>query len=354
VFDAEVAIILSQSNSLLPAPHSSSTLKLDEKELGVAIWVFENGKPAGRFTDTLPMATAQYLPLLTSERTVGVIGIHPHQDIRPSPDQEVLMETFASQIALVIERELLDEAAEHTAMLQESERLYTTLLNSISHELRTPIATITGAASSLLDSQMRVDEPARSQLTRDIQDAADRLNRLVENLLDMSRLESGRLKLKLEWCDVGDVISVAVKRLEKCLLDRSLKIDKSANLPLVQMDFALIEQVLVNLLDNACTYSPSETPIEIQAIHEDGTVSISITDYGPGIPAEDIERVFEKFYRIPGSATGGTGLGLSICRGLVEAHGGSLTAENVPGAGARFTIKLPANTTPPPVKEALL
>ncbi len=354
VFDAEVMILLATSGKLARNPHLVSTFEIDEKDFSVAVWSFENSKPAGRFTDTLPLATTQFLPLLTSNRTVGVMGIRTRQKERPSFDQEVLLETFTNQIALVIERELLDEAAQQSAMLQESERLYTTLLNSISHELRTPIATIAGAASSLLDPNTGANGSARVELTRDIQDAADRLNRLVENLLDMSRLDSGRLRLKLDWCDVNDVIGVAVKRLEKSLADHPLTIHNAPDLSLVQMDFVLMEQVLVNLLDNICNYTPSGTPARIESWMDDHHLQIAVSDSGPGIPAESLERIFTKFYRIPGTATGGTGLGLSICRGLVEAHGGTLTVSNNPGGGARFVINLPAVNTPPPVKEALL
>lgn len=354
VFDAEVMISLSTSGKLATSPHPASTFQADEKDFSVAAWSFENGKPAGRFTDTLPLATAQFLPLLTPNRTVGVMGIRTRQNERLSFDQEVLLETFTNQIALVIERELLDEAAEQSAMLKESERLYTTLLNSISHELRTPIATIAGAASSLLDPNTGANGGARVELTRDIQDAADRLNRLVENLLDMSRLDSGRLKLKLDWCDVNDVIGVAVKRLEKCLADHPLTIHHAPDLPLVQMDFVLMEQVLVNLLDNICNYTPPGTPARIETWIEDQRLQIAVSDSGPGIPAESLDRIFTKFFRVPGTATGGTGLGLSICRGLVEAHGGTLTVSNGSQGGTRFLIQLPARIPPPPVKEAQL
>ncbi len=351
-FDAKVAILRPSAGKLERDPHPSSTLKVDEKDFSVASWVFENGKPAGRFTDTLPLATAHYLPLLTPRRTVGVIGILRRQDERLPFDQEVLLETFVHQVALVIERELLDEAAEQSAMLRESERLYTALLNSISHELRTPLATITGAASNLLDPNTGTNESARMELTHDIQDAADRLNQLVENLLDMSRLDSGRLAMKLDWCNIGEVIGVAVQRVEKCMAQHPLTIDLAPDLPLVKMDFVLMEQVLVNLLNNICNYTPPGAPATITAARMDGALRLSVSDSGPGLPPGDLDRVFDKFYRAPGVATGGTGLGLSICRGLVEAHGGTLTAENLPGGGARFVIQLPVDDLPPPVREA--
>jgi two-component system sensor histidine kinase KdpD len=247
---------------------------------------------------------------------------------------------------------MLDEAAERSKVLAESERLYKTLLNSISHELRTPIATISGSAS-LLEAQHNGNDRTRAELVRSIQGAAGRLNRLVANLLDMSRLDAGRLKLKLDWCNVGEVIGVAAQRVEECFRHRPLTIAVAPDLPLVRMDFVFMEQVLVNLLDNACNYSPPEAPITIEAVIRRGKLVITVTDEGKGIPPDDLERIFDKFYRVPGTASGGTGLGLSICRGLVEAHGGTLTAENAPGAGARFIITLPADA-PPPVKEAEL
>ncbi len=352
VFDAEVAVLLPQGGRSGLAPHVCSTARLDDKEFSVGLWAYDNGKPAGRFTDTLPLSTVQFIPLNTSTRTVGVIGIRARQTERLSFDQEALLETFINQIALVIERELLDEAAEQSAMLKESERLYTTLLNSISHELRTPIAAITGAASSLLDTSTRANESARLELTHNIQSAAGRLNRLVENLLDMSRLESGRLQLKRDWCDVSEVIGVAVKNLAQELAERRLTIDTAPSLPLIQVDFVLLEQVLVNLLDNACHYTPAGSPIAITARQQGQTIEIAVRDAGEGIPPDDLERIFDKFYRVSGTAAGGTGLGLSISRGLIEAHGGSLSAENVASGGAEFIIRLPLTAAPPPVKEA--
>ncbi len=353
IFDAEVAILLPKAGKPLAEPHPSSTLKLDEQALRVAGWVLEHRTPAGRFTAVSPTAAALYLPLLATGKTVGVMGIRTRQTEPLSVEQAALLETFANQSALVIERELLDESAEQAAMLRESERLYTTLLNSISHELRTPLATITGAASSLLNSQTGMQETARSALTQDIQAAAERLNRLVENLLDMSRLDAGRLQLKLEWCDVSDMISVAVQRLAKDFVHHPLSIEYQPNLPLVPMDFRLMEQVLVNLLDNACTYTPSGAPIKIAAALDGQFLRITVADAGPGIPPEERERIFDKFYRLPGAATGGTGLGLSICRGLVEAHNGHLTAEQETSGGARFVLRLPAVSTPPSAQEAV-
>lgn len=354
VFDADIAIMLTRAGKLSPTVHPSSTLAVDEKDVGVATWTFENNKPAGRHTATLPQAAAQFRPLSTPSRTVGVMGVRTRQPGRLSFDQEVLLETFASQIALVIEREMLDEAAEQAVMLRESERLYTTLLNSISHELRTPIATIAGAASSLLDPNTALNTTSRMELTVEIESAAERLNRLVENLLDMSRLDAGRLQLKIEWCDIGDVVGVALRRLQGEIARRPLTVAIDPAMPLVKMDFVLMEQVLVNLLDNACSYTPADSALDITAAVEGQSIRLDISDRGPGIPDDAIARIFEKFYRVPGTAAGGTGLGLSICRGLVEAHGGTLTVQPRAGGGTTFAIRLPVTSPPPPVKEATL
>lgn len=352
VFDAHVAILLPQHGKLSPHPHPCSSLHVSEKDASVAAWVYEHGKPAGRFTNTLASANAQYLPLRTPNRTVGVVGIQTKQHIRLAYDQEVLLETFINQVALVIEREMLDEAAQQSAMLRESERLYTTLLNSISHELRTPIATIEGAASSLLDPRTAMSDEARMALTTDIRAAAERLNRLVENLLDMSRLESGRVQIKREWCDIREVIGVAVQHFTACFRERPLIIQAAPDVPLIHIDFVLIEQVLTNLFDNVCSYTPPGTSVTITTQVRTGALEVVVADTGPGIPADALEHLFDKFYRVPGTFAGGTGLGLSICRGLVEVHGGTLTVDSRPEGGTRFTMRLPANGIPPPVQEA--
>lgn len=352
-FNADLAILLRKSDGELDhAVHPISTLSLDEREWSVADWAFTNGKEAGAFTDTLPFAAAQYLPLTTPGGVVGVVGVRMRQPERLSWDQEALLETLISQTALAVERALLDIAAERTAVLEESERLYTTLLNSISHELRTPLSTITGAISVLLDDKLSNSRQAQQALGQDIQDAAERLNRLVDNLLDMTRLESGRLALHLEWSDVADVINASLKRVERQLADHDLIVEIPPALPLIRIDFVLMEQALVNLLHNAATYTPPGTRIRVMAEVDDGHLLITVADRGPGLAPEDVSRVFEKFYRVPGAATGGTGLGLSIVRGLVEAHGGTITAENRPTrGGARFIIRLPLEQPPLPPKE---
>jgi two-component system sensor histidine kinase KdpD len=328
-------------------------LDLSDKERAVATWSFTHRKPAGRFTDTLTLANAHYLPLLAPGGVVGVMGVRTRQTTPLSIEQQELLETFASQVALSIEREMLDEAAERSKVLAESERLYKTLLNSISHELRTPIAAITGAASSLLEPNTGERAETRTVLAGEIQTAADRLNRLVENLLDMTRLESGLLKIKQDWCDVGDLINVTVERLKPQLAHHDVIVDIAPNLPLVKMDFVLMEQALMNLLHNAAMYTPPKTRVRLSARTDGAQLLIVVADRGPGLSAESIERVFDKFYRGPRTGAGGVGLGLSITRGLIEAHGGTITAENRVNGGARFTIRLPLGTPPESPQEPI-
>jgi two-component system sensor histidine kinase KdpD len=346
-FDSEVAILLAGPDGHLSAQvHPSSTLVLSEKESSVALLAFESGHVTGRFTDTLPLAEAQYLPLRAPSSTVGVICVKTRENRRSSFDQQNLLETFVRQIALAIERERLEEAAEHTRVGLESERLYKTLLNSVSHELRTPIAAISGAASGLLDARTAENAATREGLVSEIQDGAERLNRVVENLLDMTRLESGMLKLNLEWCDVSDLINVAMNHTKRDLANHELILDIPPDLPLVRVDFVLMQQALVNLLHNAAVYTPPGTRVRVTAKVDGQYLLLLLADRGPGLPPDALERVFDKFYRAPNAAPGGTGLGLSITRGLVEAQGGTVAAENRTNGGARFTIRLPLGDPP--------
>jgi two-component system sensor histidine kinase KdpD len=345
-FDAEVAILLPNPSGQLGRPHPTSTLTLNEKELSVAAWTFANRKQAGRFTDTLPSAEARYLPLHTPGAVVGVLAIRPHSPEQLALEQETLLETFANQVAVVIERRMLDKAAEQAQVLAESERLYKTLLNSVSHELRTPLTAITGAATSLLDANIGGDVAAREALSREIDEAATRLNRVVENLLNMTRLESGRLRLSLEWCDINDLVSITLNRLKNELAEHIVIVDVAPDLPLARIDFGLMEQALYNLVHNSAVHTPPGTRVRVSARVEDRELVLSVADRGPGLPPQDLERVFDKFYRAPGALAGGTGLGLSITRGLVEAHGGHITAENRSNGGVRFVIRLPLGAAP--------
>jgi two-component system sensor histidine kinase KdpD len=240
----------------------------------------------------------------------------------------------------------LRAAAEQSKLVTESERLSNALLNSISHELRTPLAAITSAASALAEAKEAAGNFDR-KMVEEIQEAAARLNRLVGNLLDVTRLDSGHVRPKLDWCDVGDLISTTVRSLEREMSGREVKIVVQENLPLARLDFTLMQQALANLLLNATVHTPPDSAILIQARHEAGELILTVADNGPGLPPELLTRIFDKFVRAPDAPAGGSGLGLAIVKGFVEAHGGRIAAANRPGGGAMFAINLPQKEKPP-------
>jgi two-component system sensor histidine kinase KdpD len=313
-----------------------------ETEIAVAQWAFNNGESAGRGTNTLPGAEFRFMPLKTAQRTVGVLGVKPKQtESMLSPDQRRLLEAFTSQSAQAIERVQLAEQARQIKLLQAAEKLQNALLNSISHDLRTPLVSITGALSAL-ESDDTLDISARQSLVVTAREEADRLNRLVGNLLDMTRLESGALQVKREPCDVQDLIGAALGQMEDRLVQRQIRVDVMPDIPLVDLDFVLIVHVLMNLLDNALKYSPDNSPLDIRAGLHFGEIQVAVMDRGVGIPPEDLSRVFDKFFRVqrPGHVTG-TGLGLAISKGIIEAHGGRIWASEREGGGTVITFALP-------------
>lgn len=344
-FGREAVVLLPHGNHLV-AHTVGADFEMNDNERAVADWVFRNGEAAGRNTNTLTAARLRYLPLKTARGVVGVLGVTgPTQAERHlSPDRRRLMESFASQIALAIERSQLSEAAQQTQVLQATEKLQTALLNAVSHDLRTPLVSITGALSSLQDKQVQSDEQARQALVENASEEAARLNRLVGNLLDMTRLESGAYRLKREPCDVQDLIGAALAQLNDRLIRHTVNVTIEENLPLVPLDFVPMTQVLVNLIDNALKYSPPQQPIEIQARLAGTRLQVSVADQGPGVPPDDVTRVFDKFYRAhrPDNVSG-SGLGLSICKGIVEAHGGRIRVENRMGGGAHFEFDVPVS-----------
>ena len=351
VFRARVVFLLPDGAGVLTAHGSPGRIELDSTELGVSRWVFEHNQPAGRGTGTLPGAKALYLPLAASRGSIGVLGIRSNDpNALETPEQLHQLETFANQTALAIERGLLAEEAHAAQVRVETERLRSSLLGSVSHDLRTPLAAITGASSSLLETGDRLDTGTRRELLETIGDEANRLSRLVHNLLEMSRLESGALKAHMEWYPLEEIIGAALARVGKAHKDRQILTRLPDDLPMVPVDDVLIEQVLVNLLDNAAKYSPSHTSIEVAARREDGAIVVEIADRGSGLHAEDLERVFEKFYRGKRPYGRGAGLGLAICRGFIEAHGGRIWAANRPEGGAVFRFTLPLTGTPPDVR----
>src|SRR6267378_6260626 len=343
VFRAPAAVTFPVNDKL--APHPDNTLALDEKELSVSDWAFRQRKAAGRFTDNLPGAGALHLPLGTERKTFGVLAVGlPEQNLPLA--QRDLLEAFARQAALVLDRVELRGAAEQTRLFAESERLSRALLNSISHELRTPLAAITSAAGALSELNDTAKEQ-RGVLLSEIQEANGRLNRIVGNLLDVARLESGKVVPRLDWHDARDLVQTTLRELKQELSSHPVKLDLPSQPMLVRLDFSLAQHALANLLVNAAIYTPPGTPVEVQAQSADSSLMLSVADRGPGIPAELLPRVFEKFFRAPNAAAGGSGLGLTIAKGFVEAHGGTIVAANRPSGGAVFTLRFP-QTEPPP------
>ncbi len=347
LFHAEVAVLLADANNHLSAePRPGSTLKISEKEASVAEWVFRHNQRAGQFTDNLPLSKALYVPLATPAGILGVIGVRLSQPNPPNLEQNNLLEAFVRQAGLVIDRQRLHDAAQQSRLAAESERLSKTLLDSISHEMRTPIAAITSATTALNEANLTAQPALASTLVNEIREAVARLNRLVGNILDITRVESGHVKPKLDWCDVSDLINVTIKSVQKELAGHKLEIKISPEMPLVRMDFVLMEQALTNLLLNAAFHTPAGTPVQVSAKVQHDELALMVADRGPGIPPEAVPKIFDKFYRAPGAVTGGTGLGLSIVKGFVEAQGGHVRAENQSDGGAAFTIFLPI-TEPP-------
>ena len=319
-------------------------------DLGVSKWAFEHGQMAGLGTGTLPGATALFLPLIASRGTLGVLGIRPADpDSLAAPEQLHQLETFANQTAIAMERTQLAEESQAAQVRIEKEQLRSSLLSSVSHDLRTPLASITGTLSGLIEDEGRIDQGTRRELLQAVYEEVERLTRLVNNLLDMMRLESGAVTVRKEWHLLEEVVGTALAHMEERLRGRTVEVRLPADLPLVEMDAVLIEQVLVNLLDNAVKYTPPETPIEVIAKRGDASIEVSVADRGPGVPPGDGQRVFEKFFRGQPSTTRGVGLGLAICKAIIAIHGGAIWAESRPGGGALFRFTLPAATPPPEV-----
>ncbi len=344
VFECSVIAFLPDENGRLQVQCGAvADFNLTAKEMGVAHWAFDLGQTAGRGTDTLPGTEALYLPLLASGEPVGALGVKPkYPDKLFIPEQLHLLEAFAHQTALAVAADKLLRKQQQTQMQVETEKLRSSLLSSVSHDLRTPLAAITGSISSLLENGETLGAATRKDLLENVYDESERLERLVNNLLEMTKLESGAIRPNKELNHPGEVIGSAIARLEKKLEGRALTTHIPPDLPLVPMDSLLIEQVLVNLLDNSLKYTPPKSPIEISARGGKGQLVVEVADRGPGLPEEDLIHLFDKFYRGPQDGrTSGAGLGLSICKGFIQIHGGTITAQNRPGGGALFRLTLP-------------
>ncbi len=341
-----VVILLPEGESIAVRAGYPPEDTLDAADMAAAKWVWDHATPAGRGADTLPGARRLFLPMRTGRGMVGVVGLDK-DGTGPilSSDERRLFDALADQASLAIERILLAADVDRTRFAAESERLRAALLTSISHDLRTPLASILGSATSLKDQRGALDQAAETELLATIQEEAERLNRFIGNLLDMTRLESGALAPRLEPTDIGDVIGSALHRAARVLERHRIAMELAADLPPLRLDPVLFEQVLFNLLDNAAKYAPAGSTIALRSFAEGREAVLTVTDEGAGIPPADLERIFDKFYRVQAAdrQRAGTGLGLPICRGFIEGMGGTITAGNrTEGHGAVFTIRLPA------------
>ena len=356
---ADVVVMLPDAHGRLKVAASFPPGEVIEKaDLGAAQWCFEHGRSAGRGSDTLPGTLRLFLSLRTSRGVTGVVGLAAgrRSDIILTPDERRLLDALMDQAAVAIERVSLAKEMDDARVAAEAERLRGALLASLSHDLKTPLASILGAATSLRLYGERFDAKARDEMIATIEGEAGRMARFVGNLLDMTRLEAGAIELRRQPIDLSDVIGAALHRSEGLLADFKIGLDVEPDLPLLQLDEMLIEQVLVNLLDNAAKYAPPSSTITLRARKIGGVVQLQIMDEGAGIPEDQLSLVFEKFYRVKGRdrQRAGTGLGLAICRGFIEAMGGAITASNrADRSGAVFTVELPVGaafeTSRPPV-----
>ena len=347
----EVVVLLPDSDhELAPVLGSPGSFLDDPAELAVAQWTFERGRPAGVGTETLRDARALYLPLESPGGRVGVLAVRPDASrAQASSTEHHMVETLASLVALAIERDRLGERARSSLVEAEAERLRSSLLSSVSHDLRTPLAVIAGSASSLLDEGL--DEETRRELLENISDESDRLARFVDNLLSMTRIEAGGMKVQREWNSLDELVGGAIARLRRSVEDVSITVKIADDAPLVALDGVLMEQVLLNLLDNAVRYAGRDAGLEVRGEVRRDEVRLDVLDRGPGVPSGMEDRIFGKFERAAGARTDrrGVGLGLAICRAIVEAHGGTLTCSSRAGGGAGFHVRLPRDGEAPTV-----
>ena len=335
---AETSLVVRNSDHSLPSKaHKASTFTPEDKEWGVVAWTYDHRQAAGRFTSTLPQSMASWFPLQTSTSTMGVLGVLlPGKDAMDFATQQTI-EAFALQLALVLEKEHFIEAASRAEVLEQSEKLRQGLLDSVSHELKTPLAVIRAS----LEGMGETGGPYAAEIAT----ATARLQRVVDGLLQMTRLESKALKPRADWCDIHDVIASARELAGGGLKSRPVDLRIDPDFPLVKLDHGLLSQALANLLHNADVYTPAGARVEISAAMDaSGKLRVKVRDHGGGLPPGTEARVFEKFYRVSGSPAGGTGLGLAITSGFVQAQGGSITASNHPEGGAEFLVVLPVQT----------
>lgn len=345
-FSSQNVILFPDSNGRIIYPSSPSLPEsLHAADLSVAQWVMDHNEIAGQGTHTLPGAEAVYFPLSIKTSTLGVLVLLPVNLRRIFlPEQKKLLETFLGQIAQAISRVRLTEQARTAQVEIEAERLRNSLLSSISHDLRTPLNTIVGSASTLVEEDQALQPEDKLELCRAIYDEGLRMASLVNNILDMAKLDAGAVELNKQDTPLEEIISTVLTRLQKRLTERQVTVKLPPGMPMLYADALMIEQVLINLLENVLRYTPEQSPIDISAKTSETTIDIAITDQGPGIPVGLEDKLFEKFYRVHHEAAqSGVGLGLSICKAIVMAHGGSIHAQNRIGGGAVFSFSLPKN-----------
>ena len=340
----EVAIYLRRPGDIPQVAWGQSTsIASHSVSVSVAEWVIEHDQIAGAGTDTLPSAVALFLPLIGSQQTMGALAVRtPEMEKLLNPDQRALLEACANQLALSLERDQLAIDAAETRIQFEAEQVRNTLLSSVSHDLKTPLASIAGASSILLETPSLNEETTR-QLLETVSEEATRLNRLLENILQMSRLDAGAVKPNTQWHVLEEIVGSALHRTRQELADHPVEVQIPSDLPLIWVDGLLLEQALVNLLENAGRYTPPQTPIHVTATTDRNWLRLAIADCGPGLPQGTEEKLFDKFYRGSHVADGGqgSGLGLAICRAIAKVHGGSITASSLPQGGAEFVLRLP-------------
>lgn len=347
--EADCWIVIPDGPGRLTSADPAAGAAPPAKDQGTVEWVYQHRRPAGRGTDTLPGGEGTYLPLVVTDDVVGVLGVRCRAPGRALDTAQMrLLDAFAAQVAGALERCALARQAEQVRLQMETERLRSALLSAVSHDLRTPLATITGAASVLVDDQGTLPPTAARDLAESIVAEADRLHRLVANLLDLTRLEAGAIQLQRELQPIEEVIGVVLRRMDRQLRNHPLETSVPTDLPPVPIDGLLVQQVLVNLLDNAAKFAPAGTPIRVAVERHGPELRVEVADRGPGLPPGEEHRVFERFYRGEGQAGTGSGIGLAICRGVVELHGGRIFAENRPGGGASFRFTLPVDVATHP------
>jgi two-component system sensor histidine kinase KdpD len=354
VFEAQAVVLRPNETGRIVYPKGEGAAQsCHGSDLSVAQWVYDHGQMAGQGTDTLPGGEVVYLPLKASSGMIGALALLPLNPARLAlPEQQRLLETFTSQIALALERAGLAAEAQSAQLKIETEQLRNTLLSAISHDLRTPLAAIVGASSSLVRDGDRLTSHARNELGQAIYDEAIRMAGLANNLLDMARLEAGTIVLNRQWQPLEEVVGGALAGLTARMVDHPVTVKLPHNLPLVEIDSLLIERVFVNLLENAVKYTPPGTPVEISATTGQSELVVTVADRGQGIPAGEEQRIFEKFHRVASEGNqGGAGLGLTICRAILEAHGGRIWADNLPSGGAAFHFALPLSEPPSLIEE---